>query len=643
MLQVWKQKGEEYRIVHGDGWQWLRATRRYRLVPQNTVGLRCVSIRLQAWKKARQVADIKKEEPRVNEAGEEDEVKDKAADNHCEEDGKTDVKIEDEKTDVKMEEDEKTDVKMEEDVKPDAADSNKEKVTEKSTSGFKSELKVQFGSTEEDALQTKFDEVLDVSSALLKHTHYPKVPKTISKLDSLLERRIRQHAYEIRQKNIIEQVLMKFKIQENARKAQKEKLEKQKKAEESEELEDGKMEAEEEPGGRDMEIEAPESLSKSKKKPELPKHQCYSATCFISATGDSSSACYSAACQASLANARAQAERAKGEMDNELSDESDDETTSVETHMKEKSQKDGFQNSFINFVKSDSATKAGSPSVDDNDKAGTKTEESSENKRLLTKEQFEKEKHKKLDELRASLLPGNIITVHQLCRTLIMSVPLLSLQYLMQGGKLQITPSVIPDLQAKYYMIGRTEYRVQLARFARGGRSMPKNRSVIKKGALPPVHKFIAPSSIRSIMVIDKYDQRNLSRHAGKIETPGFNYSCKMNNVNWFYPCPRPHFKIGWRYRMQQASSLASVALQLRILWASLRWDDLQVKPPQGGTNTTTTETDITTTEVLKRRDVAAHQLRSEYLIRKIVVPLGLQNPQRGEEQADNKRDCVLG
>lgn len=40
VLQVWKQKGEEYR-VHGQwGWQWLSNSRNYKMVDHRTVGLR---------------------------------------------------------------------------------------------------------------------------------------------------------------------------------------------------------------------------------------------------------------------------------------------------------------------------------------------------------------------------------------------------------------------------------------------------------------------------------------------------------------------------------------------------------------------------------------------------------------------------
>ncbi|XP_048466808.1 nucleosome-remodeling factor subunit BPTF isoform X2 [Rhincodon typus] len=64
----------------------------------------------------------------------------------------------------------------------------------------------------------------------------------------------------------------------------------------------------------------------------------------------------------------------------------------------------------------------------------------------------------------------------------------------------------------------------------------------------------------------------------------------------------------------------------LRLLWACLRWDDMAVKPPSGVTTarTETTETDITTTEIIKRRDVGPYGIRSEYCIRKIICPIGV-------------------
>ena len=43
-----------------------------------------------------------------------------------------------------------------------------------------------------------------------------------------------------------------------------------------------------------------------------------------------------------------------------------------------------------------------------------------------------------------------------------------------------------------------------------------------------------------------------------------------------------------FRYRLQTVKSLAGVSLMLRLLWASLRWDDMAAKAPPGGGTTRT-------------------------------------------------------
>ena len=48
----------------------------------------------------------------------------------------------------------------------------------------------------------------------------------------------------------------------------------------------------------------------------------------------------------------------------------------------------------------------------------------------------------------------------------------------------------------------------------------------------------------------------------------------------WPYPCPRPTFKTSWLYRTTSMASLHSVAMQLRIIWMCIRWDDMNTKPP---------------------------------------------------------------
>lgn len=44
-----------------------------------------------------------------------------------------------------------------------------------------------------------------------------------------------------------------------------------------------------------------------------------------------------------------------------------------------------------------------------------------------------------------------------------------------------------------------------------------------------------------------------------------------------------------------------------------------------------TTESEITTTEIIKRRDVGPYGIRSEYCIRKIICPIGVPETPKGK------------
>uniref|UniRef100_A0A4W5QF42 Bromodomain PHD finger transcription factor n=1 Tax=Hucho hucho TaxID=62062 RepID=A0A4W5QF42_9TELE len=164
-----------------------------------------------------------------------------------------------------------------------------------------------------------------------------------------------------------------------------------------------------------------------------------------------------------------------------------------------------------------------------------------------------------------------------------------------------------------------TRDRVRLLKFSRS----KKTRSGT---ALPSYRKFVTKSSKKSIFVLPNDDLKKLARRGGIREVPIFNYNAKPALDIWPYPSPRPTFGITWRYRLQTVKSLAGVSLMLRLLWACLRWDDMAVKPSPavGTTRTESSETAITTTEIIKRRDVGPHGIRSEYCIRKIICPVGV-------------------
>ncbi|XP_077589921.1 nucleosome-remodeling factor subunit BPTF [Stigmatopora nigra] len=185
-----------------------------------------------------------------------------------------------------------------------------------------------------------------------------------------------------------------------------------------------------------------------------------------------------------------------------------------------------------------------------------------------------------------------------------------------------VTNSKVTIATANGSLVISSEYttsdRVSLLKFS-------KFRKARSGTALPSYRKFVTKSSKKSIFVLPNDDLKRLARRGGFREVPIFNYNAKPAMDIWPYPSPRPTFGITWRYRLQTVRSLAGVSLMLRLLWACLRWDDMAVKPSIGVslTRKETTETDITTTEIIKRRDVGPYGIYSEYCIRKIICPLG--------------------
>ncbi|XP_036426023.1 nucleosome-remodeling factor subunit BPTF-like isoform X2 [Colossoma macropomum] len=176
-----------------------------------------------------------------------------------------------------------------------------------------------------------------------------------------------------------------------------------------------------------------------------------------------------------------------------------------------------------------------------------------------------------------------------------------------------------PSLSVTVSRERSTRERVQLQSFSH----TKKPRSGL---ALPSYRKFTTKSCRKSIFVLPSDELKKLARKGGLREVSIFSYNAKPATDIWPYPSPRPTYGITWRYRLQTVKSLAGVSLMLRLLWACLRWDDMAVKPsPNAGTTRTeTSETEIITTEIIKRRDVGPYGIRSEYCIRKIICPIGV-------------------
>ena len=76
--------------------------------------------------------------------------------------------------------------------------------------------------------------------------------------------------------------------------------------------------------------------------------------------------------------------------------------------------------------------------------------------------------------------------------------------------------------------------------------------------------------------------------------------------------------------RTASMNSIHAVAMQLRILWMCLKWDDMSTKPPAlyDGKNQVTTDTEIITTEIRKHRNIGRYSEITQYWQRKISIPL---------------------
>ncbi|PNF38728.1 hypothetical protein B7P43_G14361 [Cryptotermes secundus] len=174
----------------------------------------------------------------------------------------------------------------------------------------------------------------------------------------------------------------------------------------------------------------------------------------------------------------------------------------------------------------------------------------------------------------------------------------------------------------RVYSATSTKGRVYLKKVAVSLADRRKKRTPVK---YPLCSTFQTRSKRRNMLILPQHELRRLSRLGGRMAVNGYHHLAKANQQVWPYPCSRPLFKTCWLYRTVNLRSLAAAALQLRIMWACLRWDDMQVKPPSNdGKHQVTTDTEIMTLEILKHRHVGKFMDRTQYLRRKVVIPLEL-------------------
>lgn len=457
----------------------------------------------------------------------------------------------------------------------------------------------------DSSLPPKADvDLINVSKGMNERTYYQKVTKPYAKLDSLLVKRLKQEEIEIKQRQALQQQInwkLKSQIKSESAPLSKSIKQEEVKTEESKPFTD---------------------TTPSEETPDLPSHPCYSYLC-----RSEEGSCYSCLCMQKQSQDEAmlnlagnnQQNSSDAEMDEEEEeDDEEEEDVDVEGDGKLSPQKTAQVKDEKVDIKKE---------VEEQDMETSEADQKSikpepEAKSVIPKPTASTVSTEVVTKVTTS---GSSAVVQMLAQK--SGAKTNQMTQAQMALRQAIDKMSVEELRSKMPPIRTSKEPIKLVKFAKLGQRIPAK----KKATLPSCHKFLTPSGKKTLFALEKFELRKLSRKGGKCETKAFNYNCKMNNVNWIYPCPRPVFKTAWRYRTQTCRSYGAVGSQLRILWACLRWDDLAVKPPAGGTNTISTETEITTKELLKRRDVGPHNLRSEFLVRKIVVPLGVPSQPKGK------------
>lgn len=132
------------------------------------------------------------------------------------------------------------------------------------------------------------------------------------------------------------------------------------------------------------------------------------------------------------------------------------------------------------------------------------------------------------------------------------------------------------DGTQRIYSTQSTAGKIMLKKIPNPVEQKKKRRQIIK---YPTSSTFQTHRGTRSLLVLSQPEVRKLARNAGRVQASGYHALAKPNNSVWPYPCARPLFKTCWVYRTVNLKSLSAAALQLKILWVCLRWDDMQAKP----------------------------------------------------------------
>lgn len=205
-------------------------------------------------------------------------------------------------------------------------------------------------------------------------------------------------------------------------------------------------------------------------------------------------------------------------------------------------------------------------------------------------------------------------------------------RFMNKGPRMQVKlePELGPNGVKREYSVKCTQGKISLrkqlkARPPTTGPALNRGTKGRLTNKFPVVGNFLAKTGRRSILILPKHELLHVARCGGRVVPIGYNPMSKTNIAVWPYPSPRPLFRSCWIYRMLQAETLNALCLGLRVMWACMRWDDMQTKPTSvDGKNQIMNENEIVNLELLKHRHVGRHMERTQYLRRKVIIPLEL-------------------
>ncbi|XP_026669711.1 nucleosome-remodeling factor subunit NURF301 isoform X4 [Ceratina calcarata] len=671
--QVWKQKGEEYRVHGQGGWLWISASRRYRFADMSKLGLRNGPQKIMVQIKDQEGLKILALDPPTYEFLMKEYCPSKKEENQTNVKVKEEIKEEESSKDTSTNVPVKQECKEEKDVKTEANEENQsntgtvakteETATKTESESIKQETKMNLSflagmKIEKVYTPIKEFEEIDITKALTTNgrLHYPKIAKK-TRIDDFLARRT--HLKLLEERRLLQSEKSKELLSQSTNQKVDGDSEVDVENNEESDTDGGDNSLQNILAGKQPKATT-EMLAAVGKRIQQVKTQygniikltkntsCYSRYCNMTAqpgkititTQSLTSTCYSPICmqkaklKLDLVALLRKANTLNNNQTTSNSSTSVNATQTPKTCSKTDSDeaRDAIRKDLESAVKSATHCTEETPATNVNlssppskklrvesnasadeansskaDAVTTITQETTKTVTDDVQSVQENATSQNSSETKASLGQKTTMIVNRRGRTVQRCV---------------MAKELNADGSERVYSTVSTDGKIYLKKVAISLADRKKKRTPVK---YPLCSTFCTKNKHRSILLLPQHELRKLARVGGRTPVQGFHHIAKANMSVWPYPCPRPLFKTCWLYRTVGIKSLAAAALQLRILWACLRWDDMAAKPlSTDGKHQITTDTEIMSLEILRHRHVGQFLDKTQYLRRKVVIPLEL-------------------